>query len=105
MTGANRRARWLPTVYLMLVFVYLMFPLLVVVPLSFGNEDLLRFPPRALSLRWYEAYFGDPFDQTALDDLARGRARKVGLPIVQAADAMSRLNQNSMKYVKNNHNF
>ena len=60
MTGANRRARWLPTVYLMLVFVYLMFPLLVVVPLSFGNEDLLRFPPRALSLRWYEAYFGDP---------------------------------------------
>ena len=48
MTGANRRARWLPTVYLMLVFVYLMFPLLVVVPLSFGNEDLLRFPPPVL---------------------------------------------------------
>ena len=60
MTGAKLRARWLPTVYLMLVFLYLIFPLLVVVPLSFGDEDLLRFPPRALSLRWYEAYFSDP---------------------------------------------
>lgn len=46
--------------YLGIVFAYLLFPLLIEVPLSFGDEDLLRFPPRAWSLRWYEAYFGDP---------------------------------------------
>ena len=60
MTTAHRTLRWLPMAYLGLVFVYLLFPLLVVVPLSFGDEDLLRFPPRAFSLRWYDAYFGDP---------------------------------------------
>jgi len=60
MTRASRRTAWVPTTYLVLVFVYLLFPLLVVVPLSFGDEDLLRFPPRAFSLRWYDAYFSDP---------------------------------------------
>jgi putative spermidine/putrescine transport system permease protein len=60
MTPGHRTWRWLPMAYLGIVFAYLLFPLLVVVPLSFGDEDLLRFPPRAWSLRWYDAYFGDP---------------------------------------------
>ncbi|MEZ5646131.1 MAG: ABC transporter permease [Burkholderiaceae bacterium] len=51
--------RWLPAAYLVLVLAYLLFPLLVIIPLSFGDDELLRFPPKALSLRWYEAYFGD----------------------------------------------
>lgn len=54
------RGSWLGTGYLTLVFVFLMFPLLVIVPLSFGADEFMRFPPSALSLRWYESYFGDP---------------------------------------------
>jgi putative spermidine/putrescine transport system permease protein len=38
---------------------FLILPLLVVVPISFSSSSLLRFPPPAYSLRWYEAYFQD----------------------------------------------
>lgn len=49
-----------------LVFLFLMAPTLVVVPLSFSDSDLLEFPPRALSLRWYEAFFGSATWMAAL---------------------------------------
>ncbi|WP_230383497.1 ABC transporter permease [Paracoccus shanxieyensis] len=41
-----------------LVLAFLVLPTLVVVPLSFSGSDLLEFPPRSLSLRWYENFFG-----------------------------------------------
>jgi len=40
--------------------VFLMVPLLIVVPMSFSSAKALTFPPPSLSLRWYEAFFGDP---------------------------------------------
>lgn len=42
-----------------LIAVFLIAPLLVVVPMSFSDSTLLQFPPPRLSLRWYRAYFGD----------------------------------------------
>ncbi|MBV9521288.1 MAG: ABC transporter permease [Alphaproteobacteria bacterium] len=41
-----------------LVFLYLIFPILVVVPLSFSSGTYLSFPPPGFSLRWYENFFG-----------------------------------------------
>ena len=35
-------------------------PLLIVVPMSFSSARALTFPPPGFSLRWYEAFFGDP---------------------------------------------
>ena len=52
--------RWIPAAYFVLVLAYLLFPLLIVVPLSFGEDSFMRFPPKALTLRWYQAYFEDP---------------------------------------------
>lgn len=49
-----------------LVLVFLMLPTLVVVPLSFSASDLLEFPPRELSLRWYQAFFGSTTWMAAL---------------------------------------
>jgi putative spermidine/putrescine transport system permease protein len=40
-----------------LVFLYLVFPILVVIPLSFSSGTYLSFPPPGLSLRWYENFF------------------------------------------------
>jgi putative spermidine/putrescine transport system permease protein len=37
---------------------FLMFPLIVVLPISFSSEAYLSFPPPALSLRWYQTLFG-----------------------------------------------
>ena len=42
------------------VFVFLMLPLAVILPVSFSSAEYLAFPPPGFSLRWYEAYFADP---------------------------------------------
>lgn len=46
--------------YVGLVAMFLFAPLLIVVPMSFSDSTLLAFPPRGLSLRWYNEYFGSP---------------------------------------------
>jgi putative spermidine/putrescine transport system permease protein len=38
---------------------FLTVPLLIVIPMSFSSARALTFPPPGLSLRWYEAFFGD----------------------------------------------
>lgn len=39
------------------VGIFLIAPTLIVIPMSFSASDYLEFPPRELSLRWYESYF------------------------------------------------
>lgn len=41
-----------------LVIGFLVVPVLIVIPVSFSASSLLEFPPRAYSLRWYEALLG-----------------------------------------------
>ncbi len=41
-----------------LVIGFLVIPVLIVIPLSFSASSLLEFPPRAYSLRWYQALLG-----------------------------------------------
>ena len=43
-----------------LVILFLVTPVLIVVPMSFSASSSLRFPPEGLSLRWYAQAFGDP---------------------------------------------
>ena len=40
--------------------VFLTVPILIVIPMSFSSAKALTFPPPSFSLRWYEAFFGDP---------------------------------------------
>jgi putative spermidine/putrescine transport system permease protein len=40
--------------------VFLTVPILIVIPMSFSSARALTFPPPGFSLRWYEAFFGDP---------------------------------------------
>jgi ABC-type spermidine/putrescine transport system permease subunit II len=42
------------------VLIFLVFPLVVVVPESFSPSAILQFPPASLSLRWYRDFFSDP---------------------------------------------
>lgn len=60
MTNTSTWRNWIPAGYFLLVLIFMLFPLLIVVPLSFGDESLMRFPPTGWSLRWYETYFHDP---------------------------------------------
>jgi putative spermidine/putrescine transport system permease protein len=42
------------------IMLYLIFPVIVVVAISFSSGNFLEFPPPGLSLRWYRAIAGDP---------------------------------------------
>ncbi len=54
---------------------FLVAPLLVVVPLSFSSGSFLEFPPPGLSLRWYKALWQSPFwRQAGLNTLIIGAA-------------------------------
>jgi putative spermidine/putrescine transport system permease protein len=60
----NRRPRsWLDaawTFLVVLVFVFLMLPLLVVFPISISSAPYLQFPPPGFSWQWYQRYLDDP---------------------------------------------
>jgi putative spermidine/putrescine transport system permease protein len=40
------------------LYLFLMAPLLVVLPLSFSNDSFMTFPPESWGVRWYIAMFG-----------------------------------------------
>jgi putative spermidine/putrescine transport system permease protein len=43
-----------------LVLLYLVFPLFVIVPVSFSSASYLQFPPPGYSLQWYAKYLNRP---------------------------------------------
>lgn len=43
------------------VAVFLVAPLLILIPISLSSGSYLSFPPPGWSLQWYERYLGDPF--------------------------------------------
>lgn len=43
-----------------LIFVFLVVPCLIVIPMSLSGSKYLEFPPRSWSLQWYQAYLGSP---------------------------------------------
>jgi putative spermidine/putrescine transport system permease protein len=51
-------ARLAPASVVGLILLFLAFPIIVVVVVSFSSATYLTFPPPALGLKWYEAYFG-----------------------------------------------
>ncbi|MHB2029090.1 MAG: ABC transporter permease [Acidimicrobiales bacterium] len=61
-----RPGRVLLGVVVGLVVVYLVAPVIVVIPESFSSSSLLTFPPSAYSLQWYLTFFKDPFWMQAL---------------------------------------
>ncbi len=46
--------------FVALVLLYLILPVIIIVPMSFSNTRFLTFPPPGLSLRWYSDFLGNP---------------------------------------------
>lgn len=55
----HRRRLWLYA-YVGLALLFLILPIAIVIPMSFSGSRYLDFPPKAWSMRWYEAYFSNP---------------------------------------------
>lgn len=54
-----RNGSALLNIYVHLVLGFIIVPLLVVLPMAFSNTSYLVFPPKGISLRWFEAFFSD----------------------------------------------
>ena len=68
--------------YLPMVAVYLLLPLVVLIPLSFSSNDTLVFPPQGYGLSWYDAVLEDPtWREAAFTSLRIG----VGVAVVSTA--------------------
>lgn len=71
-----------------LVLLFLVLPILIVVPMSFSNARFLTFPPPGYSLRWYEAFFGNPaWMQAARVSLGVALATALGATVIGTAAA------------------
>ncbi len=53
-----KAARLFPSTIVGLILLFLAFPIIVVFAVSFSEANYLTFPPPALGLKWYRAYFG-----------------------------------------------
>ncbi len=49
---------WLDIVVVILLL-FLLVPVFIIIPLSFNAADYLCFPPKGLSMKWYQAFFGN----------------------------------------------
>ena len=64
------------------VVAFLLTPIVIMVPVSFGSSELLQFPPESLSLRWYRQVLGDGRWLASAD-----LSLKIGLTAALAATA------------------
>jgi putative spermidine/putrescine transport system permease protein len=48
------------TIYGLVLGVFLVAPLIIIIPLSFTGRQSFAFPPTEWSLRWYERFFSNP---------------------------------------------
>jgi putative spermidine/putrescine transport system permease protein len=59
-TPMGRISRGAFYAYCAFVFLFLVVPILTVIPLSFSSDTFLTYPIPGLSLRWYEDFFTSP---------------------------------------------
>lgn len=51
------RTKWIYYLICVLIFIFLIMPIFVIIPMSFSSSRFLQFPPRGFSLQWYAEYF------------------------------------------------
>ena len=55
-------------VFCLLVFLFLLAPILVVIPLSFSSSTFFSYPVPGWSLKWYDAFFSSPAWRSAISN-------------------------------------
>lgn len=95
MTSWTRLLLW-PLTVLLLAFMIL--PIVIVLVMSFSDSRFLTFPPPALSLRWYEAYFGnrDWMDATWTSLLLATVSTAIAVPAGTAAAYAANLSRSKL---------
>lgn len=70
MNEKRAKASWWLRLWSLLVIIWLIAPVLVIIPLGFSDAQSFKFPPDGWSLRWYAKFFSDPaWSSTLLNSL------------------------------------
>ncbi|HEY0286099.1 MAG TPA: ABC transporter permease, partial [Pseudomonas sp.] len=95
-----RLSHMLFTVVVAVLLLYLILPVLIVVPMSFSEARFLQFPPKEWSLRWYEAFFqsAEWMSAARVSLITALVTTAVSLPIGMAAAYA--INNSSLKVVR-----
>ena len=73
MNEKRDRTSWWLRAWSALVIIWLIAPVLVIIPLGFSDAQSFKFPPDGWSLRWYARFFSDPaWSQSLLNSLIIG---------------------------------
>ncbi|WP_436644408.1 ABC transporter permease [Microbaculum sp. FT89] len=87
------------------VCVFLVLPTLIVIPISFTQTEFITFPPRGVSLRWYEEFFARPEWRNALASsfaVATGTtvlATVLGVMVALGLDGLSRRSNRVLSFL------
>ncbi|MDE2385132.1 MAG: ABC transporter permease [Alphaproteobacteria bacterium] len=65
-TRSERFAYWFLRAFVALVLLFLIAPILAIMPLSFNSESFFSYPMPGYSLRWYQDFLGNERWQSAL---------------------------------------
>jgi|FLOH01.1.fsa_nt_gi putative spermidine/putrescine transport system permease protein len=58
-TLRNSRGSVFITLFFCLTILFLFFPIIIILPMSFSAGETLQFPPKSWGFRWYREYFSD----------------------------------------------
>ena len=88
-------------VFVGVVLLWLIIPVLIIIPMSFSGARFLSFPPPSWSLRWYQAYLTNPaWMQATKTSLILATSSAVLATIIGTAAAYA-LNMTQSRWVKN----
>ncbi|RRH76135.1 ABC transporter permease [Falsigemmobacter faecalis] len=48
---------WMLNAFVYAVLVFILLPILIILPMAFSDTDYLAFPPKGYTLRWFESFF------------------------------------------------
>jgi putative spermidine/putrescine transport system permease protein len=65
-TSSERAGYWALRIFVGLVLLFLIAPILAIMPLSFNSETFFSYPMPGFSLKWYNEFFTNPRWQNAL---------------------------------------
>ena len=51
------RTQWMLNAWVYAVLVFTLLPILIILPMAFSKTDYLAFPPKGLTLHWFETFF------------------------------------------------
>lgn len=101
MTDRMALSQILLRVFVTLALIWLMIPVLIIIPMSFSGARFLAFPPPSWSLRWYQAYLTDPgWMQATRTSLIVAVTSSVVASVIGTAAAYA-LNLSQSKWVRN----